>query len=183
MVENKTPAARGYDSLAKALHWLIVGLLIVQFILAWMMPGLRPGAQPESLANLHLSFGALILLLVGLRTVWRLTHPVPLIADNVPPWQNLAARASHALLYLLLFVVPLLGWADAASRAWSISLFGAASLPPPPIDASWTDLLGNLHSFFAYTLLTVAGLHLAASLYHHFWLRDRVLARMLPGDE
>jgi len=101
----------------------------------------------------------------------------------VPPWQNLAARASHALLYLLLFVVPLLGWADAASRAWSISLFGAASLPPPPIDASWTDLLGNLHSFFAYTLLTVAGLHLAASLYHHFWLRDRVLARMLPGDE
>jgi cytochrome b561 len=182
MIEERTAQAPGYGGVAKTLHWLIVALIIVQFGIAWIMPGLRPGTQPETLASLHLSVGATILLVVILRLLWRITHPVPLITDNIPPWQDWTARATHALLYLLLFLVPLLGWADASSRSWSIGLFGLGTIPPLPVDASWTDTLGNLHSFFAYALLTVAGLHLAATLYHHFWLRDRVLSRMLPGN-
>jgi cytochrome b561 len=183
MSEERPAGAPGYGGIAKALHWLIVVLIIVQFGIAWIMPGTRPGSQPETLTNLHLSVGATIIILALLRVLWSLGHPVPLIADNTPPWQNWIARATHVLLYLLLFLVPLLGWADAASRGWSIGLFGLGSLPPLlPTDASLADLIGNLHSFFAYSLLAVAGLHLAAALYHHFWLRDRVLTRMMPGD-
>ena len=184
MVAQRTASQPGYGGTAKALHWLIVALLIVQFILAWIMPGIRFGDNPETLMNLHLSFGVTIMLVALLRILWRFTHPVPLISDNVPAWQDWSARATHALLYLLLFVVPILGWADAASRGWTISIFGLASIPPLlPTDANATDLFGNLHSFCAYSLLTLAGLHLAATAYHHFWLRDRVLARMLPGGE
>ncbi|HEV8013895.1 MAG TPA: cytochrome b [Stellaceae bacterium] len=182
MIEERNAQVSGYGGIAKSLHWLIVALIIAQFGIAWIMPGTRPGSQPETLTNLHLSIGVTIITIALLRLLWRVAHPVPLITDNVPAWQDWTARATHVLLYLLLFVVPLLGWADASSRGWSISLFGLGRIPPLlPIDSSWTDLLGNLHSFFAYSLLAIAGLHLAAALYHHFWLRDRVLTRMLPG--
>jgi cytochrome b561 len=183
MIEKRTAGAPGYGGIAKTLHWLIVALIIVQFGIAWIMPGTRPDSQPETLTNLHLSIGVTIITIALLRVLWRLAHPVPLIADNVPAWQNWIARATHVLLYVLLFLVPMLGWADASSRGWGIGLFGLGTIPPLlPVDGSWTDLFGNLHSFFAYSLLAVAGLHLAAALYHHFWLRDRVLTRMLPGD-
>jgi cytochrome b561 len=33
----------------------------------------------------------------------------------------------------------------------------------------------------AYVLLGVVALHVIAALYHHFILRNRTLARMLPG--
>ncbi|MGH9485792.1 MAG: cytochrome b/b6 domain-containing protein, partial [Terriglobales bacterium] len=43
----------------------------------------------------------------------------------------------------------------------------------------WT---GNVHVLLAtYLLLGLAGLHVAAALYHYFIRRDCVLQRMLPG--
>jgi hypothetical protein len=51
----------GYTGTAKALHWVIVALLIAQFIVAWTMPEIRRDTKPETLINLHLSFGIVIL--------------------------------------------------------------------------------------------------------------------------
>ncbi|HMA49674.1 MAG TPA: cytochrome b/b6 domain-containing protein, partial [Magnetospirillaceae bacterium] len=104
---------KGYDPIAKIFHWMIVVLLAVQFGVAWTMPEIHRGTQPETLINLHLSLGSLILLIMALRLVWRLIHPVPLETGRVPRWQVAAARATHLSLYLLLLVMPVLGWANA----------------------------------------------------------------------
>jgi cytochrome b561 len=37
------------------------------------------------------------------------------------------------------------------------------------------------HEFFAYLLLALIALHIAAALFHHFVRRDNVLNAMLPG--
>ena len=37
------------------------------------------------------------------------------------------------------------------------------------------------HIFFAYVLLALIVIHLAAALWHHFIRRDRVAARMIDG--
>ena len=56
-----------YTSTAKALHWLILALLIVQFILAWVMPDIRRDTPVTTLISLHFSFGVLILFVTVVR--------------------------------------------------------------------------------------------------------------------
>jgi cytochrome b561 len=107
---------------------------------------------------------------------------VPVDAAGVPAWQVAAARATHLLLYALLIVMPVLGWANANSRGWNVSLFG--TIPLPSIMAAHAPLghtLGDVHSLLAYGALGLLGFHVAGALYHHFILKGGTLKRMLPG--
>jgi cytochrome b561 len=79
-------------------------------------------------------------------------------------------------------VVPILGWMNASYRGFPVIMFG---LELPKLLATraggfgWT---GDVHGLLAtYVLLALAGLHVAAALYHYFIRRDGVLQRMLPG--
>ena len=171
----------GYAGTAKALHWTIVALLIVQFIAAWTMPDIKRDTKPDTLINLHISVGVLILFVAVLRLTWRAGHPEPPPEDGLPPWQVQSARAVHWLLYALLFVLPVLGWLNASWRGFPVIMFG---LELPKLLATrapgggWT---GDVHALLAtYGLLTLVGLHVAAALYHYFIRRDGVLQRMLP---
>ncbi|MBP2290652.1 cytochrome b [Azospirillum rugosum] len=172
----------GYTTFAVGLHWVIVLLLIVQYAIGWTMPDIRRDMQPETLINLHLSFGAVILALLLLRLVWRITHAVPPPPAGLPGWQNAASSAIHWLLYLLLILVPLLGWMNASARGWSITLFQVVPLfPLVEKGSSLGRSAGDIHVVLSYALLAAAGLHILGALYHRFVLRDEVLSRMLPG--
>ena len=171
----------GYTGTAKALHWTIVALLIVQFIAAWTMPDIKRDTKPDTLINLHISVGVLILFVAVLRLTWRAGHPEPPPEDGLPPWQVQSARAVHWLLYALLFVLPILGWLNASWRGFPVIMFGlelAKLLATRTSGWGWT---GDVHALLAtYGLLTLVGLHVAAALYHYFIRRDGVLQRMLP---
>lgn len=182
MIEKYLASARGYSGVAKLLHWLVVALLAVQFALAWTMPHVRRDTRPDGLIAWHVGVGLAVLFIVLVRLLWRLRHPVPLLREAMPPWQYQSAQAAHAALYLVLFVVPVLGWAAASYRGWSLKLFALVPLPGlVPTRSAIGQPLGDIHALVAYGLLGLVGLHVAAALYHRFWLRDRVLARMLPG--
>src|SRR5438045_2733825 len=118
-----------YGAAAKWFHWTIVLLVAIQFVIAFSMPDIGPGVVPDTLINLHLSFGVSILVIVLLRLLWRLAHPVLLTIQNVPIWQIAIARWTHRMFYVLLLVSPLLGWASASARDWNITLFGVVTLP------------------------------------------------------
>ena len=171
-----------YTSTAKFLHWLIVVLLAAQYIVAWIMPHIGRNTPVTTLISLHFSFGIIILAVAIVRLVWWATHADPAPLDGVPPWQVQSARALHWLLYILLFVIPVLGWINASWRGMPIILFGAEL--PKLIDTrapgwGWT---GDVHGILAYyVMLTLIGLHIAAGLYHYFIRKDGVLQRMLPG--
>ena len=85
-LKSKPKNAPGYTGTAKALHWTIVALLIVQFVLSWTMPDIKRDTKPDTLINLHLSFGALILGLAIIRLGWRANHAEPPPQDGLPPW-------------------------------------------------------------------------------------------------
>jgi len=172
----------GYTATAKSLHWLIVLLLIVQFVAAWTMPHIGRKTPVSTLISVHFTMGILILAVALVRLAWRFSHGEPEPEDGVPPWQTASARILHLLLYLLLFVLPLLGWINASWRSMPIVMFGVTV---PQLVAtrapgwSWT---GDVHALLSNYLLTaLVGLHVLAGLYHYFIRRDRVLQRMLPG--
>src|SRR5690348_13879865 len=90
-----------YTGTAKLFHWTVAVLLIIQYIVAWTMPEIHRGTIPETLINLHLSIGVLIILVMVGRLIWRLTHPAPPPPTNLPAWQLLSSRVTHGALYLL----------------------------------------------------------------------------------
>ncbi len=180
--ESSDTSTGGYDPTAKTLHWLVAALVLVQFIIAFTMPAIRRDTVPGTLINLHLSFGALILAVVLIRALWRRAHPVVPAVDSTPAWQQAAARAVHLLLYVLLLVLPLLGWAAASARDWTIRLFGMVTLPHlVPANAGIGFFAGDAHVVLSWVLLALIGLHVASGFYHYLVMRDRVLQRMLPG--
>lgn len=179
----KAENGRGYTGTAKALHWVIVALLVVQFVLAWAMPDIHRDTKPDALINLHLSFGALIFAVVIVRLGWRLIQGEPEPAAGLTPRERQISHVVHRLLYLLLLVGPILGWINASWRGFPVSLFGLVELPKLMATRApgfgWT---GDVHGLLTnYAMLALVGLHVAAALYHYFIRRDGVLQRMLPG--
>ena len=171
-----------YSGAAKTLHWLIVALLIAQFIFAWTMPHIGRDTPVTTLISLHFTFGVIILAVVVVRLAVRALHGEPVPEDGLPPWQTASARVTHWLLYALLFVIPLLGWLNASWRGMPIVMFGhelPALLAKRAPGWGWT---GDTHVFIAnWVLLGLVGLHVLAALYHYLIRRDGVLQRMLPG--
>ena len=170
-----------YGTTAKVFHWLVVALLIVQYLIGWLMPDIHRGMKPGAGMTFHISFGILMLLLIVLRFAWRLTHPVA-PERSLPPWQRLSSEAVHWLLYALVLATTVTGWIFASFRGWGVSFF---YLVPLPMLASENAAAGKafdgLHQAMEWTLLAVIGIHVAVAMAHIFIYRDRIMQRMLPG--
>jgi cytochrome b561 len=169
-----------YGSVAKLFHWLVFALVAAQFVIAWTMPEIHRGTPAEGLVAWHLSVGTAILLLIVLRLLWRLSHPAPAPIEG-PQWQKSLSRLVHWLLYAILVVDPVLGWGNASSRGYPVTLFGVVPLPALFDKGSRLGhQLGDIHSTLAWVMLFLIGVHVAAALYHHFIAKDGTLRRMLP---
>jgi cytochrome b561 len=170
-----------YGTTAKVFHWLVVGLLIVQYPIGWLMPDIHRGQQPGAGMIFHISVGITILVVSSLRFVWRLTHPVA-PESTLPAWQRLSSELVHWMLYILVLATTLSGWLFASFRGWSVSFFYLFPLPMLAADnAAAGKAIDGLHQAAEWTLLVFIGLHVLAAFVHIFFYRDRVMQRMLPG--
>jgi cytochrome b561 len=174
-------AAPGYDATAKALHWLVALLVLSQFVVAWLMPGIGRNSTPSTLVSLHFSLGILIVLVMATRLLHRLRHPTPLDMPGSPAWERTAAYATHVAFYALLLVGPFLGWASASAHSLPVTLFGLLTLPDIAVPkARWALTAGDVHTYTMWCVLALIGLHVAAALWHRCVRHDGLLQRMLP---
>ncbi len=119
---------RFFAPLARLLHWLMALMIIAMlFIGAGMVASVSE--RHEWLIHLHKPLGIAILALVVVRLVVRFSTRQPPLPADLPVWQVLAAKASHVLLYALMLVLPLLGWAmiSAAGRSGDAQPFRATA--------------------------------------------------------
>ncbi len=170
-----------YSATAKLLHWLIVALLLIQYPLGWLMPDIHRGMTPGAPMNLHISIGLVVLILIIVRLLWRISHPVAPDGD-LPDWQRISSEAVHGLLYVLVLATTLTGWMFAAMRGWTVALFWLVPLPPLVAQGSTLGrTLGELHQYIVWALLALVAVHVGAALVHLLVYRDGVVRRMLPG--
>lgn len=168
-----------YDAVARFLHWLVVALVSVQFVLGWTMPDVHRDTQPVGLIAWHLLVGTALLAAMACRIAWRATHRPP--ADDLSQPLRAISSATHCALYALLVTVPLLGWINASSRAWKVTLADAIPLPAlSSAGSAFGHAMGDVHGVLAWVLFGLIGLHVGAALLHRFILRDSVLQRMMP---
>jgi cytochrome b561 len=166
-----------YDPFARLLHWVIVLLLIAQYIVAWTMPEIHRGTQPVGLIAVHLDLGVFVIAVMVVRVIWRGLRKEPAAVEGTALARTVA-YLTHGLLYLLLIVQPVLGWVNASSRGWQVTLVGMNLPSLAEKGSALGHELGDVHSLLAWVMLVLIGLHVAAALYHHFLLRDGVLRRM-----
>ena len=182
----KSPKSTRYTALAIALHWGL-GLAILGMVgVGVYMTDLPFSPWRLKLYNWHKWAGITILVLSVLRLVWRLTHRPPalpqVIALGMSAWQSRAHHATHYAMYILFFVVPLIGWAYSSAAGFPVVWFGLIPLPDLlPVDKEFAALIKPLHQISAFALVGLAGLHIAAALKHQLIDRDGLLQRMLPG--
>lgn len=175
---------------SRLLHWVTAALVLFQLGLGlWMTTFAADLLERFRLTQIHKSWGVVIFFLALARVVWRLANrAAPGMPAGTPAWQARAAAASHRLLYGLLLVMPLSGWAAAAASPLQdlLGLDNAAFgivLPDPwvPGDAAVEAVARAMHFWCAWLLTVVLAAHVAAALKHHFVDRDDVLARMTWG--
>lgn len=171
-----------YTPPAVLLHWLIALLIFVAFPLGVYMSDLPLSPTRLQLYSYHKWVGISVLLLVGLRIVWRLTHRPPALPADLPRWQHTASHAVHGLLYALMLAVPLTGWLMSSAKGFTTVWFGVVPLPDlVDKNRELGQALGNAHEILNYLLLTLVILHVAAALKHHFLERRPFLQRMAWG--
>ena len=170
----------GYTTTAKFFHWAVLALVVAQFAIAWTMPDVRKGTLPVGLIAWHLSIGAAILAFAIARLGWRLTHPAPPPPNDLAPVLAIVSRATHYGLYLLLLVLPAMGWMNASARGWPVRLLGLIPLPQPAERGSVVGrAMGDVHKTTAIVFLLLIALHVTGAMYHALILRDRTIRRML----
>ena len=171
-----------YGHVAQLLHWIVVALIIGQFVLASTAEDLpRLSAERLEVTALHKSLGLTVLILAVLRLVWRSVSPPPLLPATMKPWERGFAQLIHWALYGVMFAMPLSGWMWSSASNYPVSWFGLVQMPDlVPPGEGLKDAFHEGHEILGTLLLVLAALHVLAALKHHFLDRDTVLRRMLP---
>ena len=169
-----------YSPTARTLHWVMFVLIATSFGVGFWMAGLPIGPQRFRAVPWHKAVGIAIFALVVVRLLWRWRHPAPPLPASMPAWERLAAHASHWLLYLFMFAVPLSGFLMSSALGFSTVVFGVRLPDLLERNRELGETLKTVHFFLNKTLLALIALHIAAALKHYFIDRDDVLQRMLP---
>ena len=172
-------ASRQYGGVAKLLHWAVALLVLASLVYAWSLPR-RSAPDYGDVLLWHKSFGIAVLVLIAFRLLWRLGNPVA-PAATLTPFEAAVSRATHALLYATMLVLPVTGYLFSSLEGQHLALFGLVDFGSPlATDRGLSRPIEAIHKVGQWAVYILVGLHALAALYHHFIKRDGVLARMLP---
>jgi len=166
-----------FTPLSRLLHWAMAAAVLAQLFIGVGMVASLPGYH--RLVRIHEPLGVLILVLVAIRLVNRLLNPAPPLPEDMPAPLKFAAHASHVVLYVLMFALPLVGWTMLSAAGYPIVLYGPLRLPPIlPRDVELYALLRATHTVLAFALFATFIAPLSAALMHALIFRDGVFPSM-----
>lgn len=169
------------DSPLIFLHWLTLALLIGVYACIELREFYPRGSElRDGLKTWHFMLGLSVFVLVFPRLAIRLTALSPQMSPKIAGWQRHLANLMHVLLYAFLIAMPLLGWLALSADGKPIPFFGLQLPALVAPDKALADLVEEIHETIGTIGYYLIGLHAAAALYHHYFLRDDTLLRMLP---
>ncbi len=179
-----TPSS-DYAPVQRALHWLMAAMIFGLIGVGLWIPtvGDDPADRPfkDLLYDIHKWTGIVVLALAVWRLRLRMTRPVADV-PGLTRFEAFASRRAHQLVYLLMILMPLTGWASSSALGFPVVWLGVLPLPDiAPRDTALGFRLLDVHRTLAWTLIVVLAVHVGAALRHHFVQKDGVLRRMLGG--
>src|SRR5262249_16386713 len=144
--------------------------ILAQLPLGFLMMTPADPIQKFKLFQLHKSLGITVLLLMGVRVLWRFIGRTPALPASMPWYERIGAHGAHFFLYVLLFALPLTGWAVVSASKLPIPTLLYQTVPWPhigwlanlPVDekAWWASLFSEYHEILAYALIALVSLHI-----------------------
>ena len=170
-----------YSTASVILHWMML-LLIVGIYTAIEFREFYPkGSEPrEALKLWHFMLGLSVLGLVWIRIAARLIWVAPNTFSAEPKWRQAAANATHFALYIFMISMPIAGWLILSAEGKNIPFFGFELPALVGKDVQLAERIEEVHELGGTLGYWIIGIHAAASLFHHYILKDRVFARMMP---
>lgn len=134
------------------------------------------------IAHFHYALGILLFGVVLVRIVWRLTSKTP-----APLTNSLAGKISikliKFLLYVLLLMIMVSGYLICTSEGQTINVFNLFEVKSYMLlDTEQLNKAGQTHKYLSWVLFGLVLLHVAAALFHHFFVKDRTLVRMIKPE-
>ena len=180
---SKNASRARYAASQRTVHWVTAALVAVMLPMGFYMVHRYAATSYDAVTvqiyDVHKLLGFIVLWLVAVRLALRLRHGSPPHDPTIWRGQLAAANVVHALLYMLLILVPVLGWIG-ASVDGTRSMWGGFQLPEIAAkneEIGWRILWW--HGWAAIALAILATLHVTAALYDHIVRKDGVLRRML----
>lgn len=162
-------------------HWTCAALVIALGAIGLYMTELSSPVAKIRIYALHKSLGITLLALVVLRLLWRWTRPAPGPVPGMTRHLRLAADGTHGFLYVMMIAMPLSGWLYNSASGYPLQWFRRFNLPAlAGKDEQLARLAHALHEYGFWLLLVLVVGHVGAALYHHLFLDDGTLHRMLP---
>jgi cytochrome b561 len=171
-----------YDPIQRDFHWLMAAVILAAICVGLYAVDL-PKEDPAKgfWFGIHKSLGVTVFFLAIMRIGWRLLHETPRYRVPLGRFTRLAASATHAALYVLMVAVPIGGYVLSTASAHPVSWFGLVTFPSVvPVDKSLAKIAEDAHVTGAFILIAVIALHIIAAIWHHWFKRDEVMARMAP---
>ncbi|MBS0590327.1 MAG: cytochrome b [Proteobacteria bacterium] len=170
-----------YSALSISAHWLTALLIIAVYCLIEFRDIFPRGSDGrEAMKMWHIMLGLVIFGLVFVRLAALAVYRIPPIMPTPPAWQHILAKWMHFALWLFLIAMPVLGWLTLSAQGKPVPFFGLelpALLAP---DKALGHQLEEIHETIGTIGYWLIGLHVVAALYHHHFMRDDTLLRMLP---
>lgn len=162
-----------YGLISRALHWIIVLSILAQWLLAEANEDSGPVYGGLDALTLHQSIGLTVLVLAIVRVAWRFFNVTPAWPADMKSYEITAARVVHFAFYLLLFAIPLTGWALSSVEDEPLRFFGWFDVPRLVLAGEAT--LEEVHEVLFNILVALAVLHVIGAAKH--WLSRRLRRR------
>jgi cytochrome b561 len=169
-----------YGVISVVLHWLIALAVFGLFAAGFWMVDLSYYSQWYRTApHWHKSIGILLAIVMLLRLLWRFISPAPPALASHRPWEKKTSAIVQFCLYLGILLLVISGYLISTEDGRPIAVFGWFEVPSAgALFTNQADIAGLVHEYVAYSLITLALLHGAAALKHHFIDKDHTLKRM-----
>ncbi|MCU7799301.1 MAG: cytochrome b [gamma proteobacterium symbiont of Lucinoma myriamae] len=170
-----------WGSLSRVIHWLSAITIISLFALGlWMVDLTYYDSWYRRTPHIHKSIGLLLFFITLFRLMWLWLTIKPAPLQEHTKIEQILAKVTHGILYLLLFSLMLSGYFISTADGRAIEVFNwfEVSAVFPGIEGQ-EDIAGKIHYTVAISLIVVVSVHALAAIKHHIIDKDNTLKRML----
>ncbi|WP_375463925.1 cytochrome b [uncultured Methylobacterium sp.] len=174
---NWLDTSQRYGRISRGFHWLMAALFAWHFAGALLYVGIGDTALTRFVGGTHFTMGFTLFVLVLLRGAWGLAN-----LRRRPPHPGRLGRAAatgHALIYVLMVVVPGMALMRQYGSGKGFSPFGIPIMPERGSKIAWMMAPADLlHYGMGFVLLAVVLGHVTMAVLHRVLWKEDVLVRM-----
>lgn len=173
-----------YPVLLRLIHWVTALIICVLLGLGFWMTERAVANLWDELTNVlyawHKLLGFTVLLLTALRITVKSLNKRPDYPSNFSLSNMKIAHGVQGVMYLLLVLIPLVGWAGVTAYPALMTLGGLElpALPGISKDEALAKQLFTLHHYLVFVFIAIATCHIVAGLKHLWSDKDQVFNRI-----